>query len=88
MTPGSDRAVTRERAVSPAHGAPDRSLTLRGSDKPMTQAERDRVLQSPFVREVMDVFNARVIDIRPDRAAPPESTESPDTGPPQQDEES
>lgn len=36
----------------------------------MTQAERDRVLQSPFVRQVMDVFNARVIDIRPDRAAP------------------
>ena len=43
----------------------------RGTQRPLSQTERDRILQSPFVRQVMDVFNARVIDIRPDRALGP-----------------
>lgn len=67
--PTASRApvATPSLAPAPAIAKP------RAAAAPLTQRERDRVLNLPLVREVMDVFDARLIDIRPETAASPTS---------------
>lgn len=43
----------------------------------VTQQERDQVLNMPLVREIMEMFDARLIDIRPAQRPKPAAAEEP-----------
>jgi DNA polymerase-3 subunit gamma/tau len=49
--------------------------------RPVTQEERDRLLRTPIVRQVIDEFGAILVDIRQPQSALPPAPPSPDDSP-------
>ena len=65
VTPGMGVKVSG--AFSAAEKAPDTLRPTHRSVAPraVSQQERDKIMQNPLVRQVVDIFDARLIDIRP-----------------------
>lgn len=63
------------------------TLDLPPADAPSTPApggmasQRQKALALPLVRQIMDLFDATVIDVRPEGSTPPASAPTPSTGP-------